>query len=848
MHSKYTPFDITVEYHTFEPEDRIFIIWKPARQLHDNPAEQTEMFQTEKDTWKGSLSFPLDAHHTVNFHFEVWRGNRKIDTEPYLCHSLLYSTRAHNLMKCCFIPHTEKNNYRYSSAFRQCIYPFDIPPTNIHNTAFQVIVQDYLCPTGYSLYISGDTVNLGNWDIRKAVPMQHTDNYTYTLTYKNHPRKWPVTYKFLLKSDTGDDVIWESGENRVSNGMDNSSSKALYLELSPLRLPQRDGRLAGIVVPVFSLRSRESWGVGDFHDLDKMVEWASSVNMRALQVLPINDTTRTGHWEDSYPYNAISIFALHPMYANLNALSPLGDKRKQEWYESQREKLNALPQVDYEQVNLLKNSFLKDYYEEHKAEIMGQLRSHPSEGDYHLADMSISTFYYYHSWWLRPYCSFKVLMEQYGTADYRQWPKFSQHNDAELAQYFSDSTQREKMYFHLWVQYILATQLALVHDRAQRRGVILKGDMPIGVSRDSATTWFYPDYFHFNGQAGAPPDFFSALGQNWGFPTYNWNNILKDNGIWWKKRLQYMAHFFDAFRIDHILGFFRIWQIPYGTSDGRLGHFLPDLPLTEAEIQNYGFSTPLDTVCHPQDGEDWNVLFIRDEKNPNLFHPAISGHSTQHYSQLSYQDKQAFDRIHDDFFNRRHNSFWAEEGMKRLPCAVYASPMLVCAEDLGMVPDCVHGIMQYFGILSLEVQSMPKRHGEGPFSWLPNNPINSVDTITTHDMEPLRLWWTTNRTAAQQYFEQRMGGYGPAPETLSPEMAERIVFDHLKSPSLLCIIALQDWLAIDSQLRHPHPEEEVINRPACPRHYWRYRMHIYIEDLMQQDEYNNHIRQLIAHS
>ena len=309
-----------------------------------------------------------------------------------------------------------------------------------------------------------------------------------------------------------------------------------------------------------------------------------------------------------------------------------------------------------------------------------------------------------------------------------------------------------------------------------------------------------------------------------------------------------MAHFFDAFRIDHILGFFRIWQIPYGTSDGRLGHFLPDLPMTEAEIQNYGFSTPLDAVCHPQDGEDWNVLFIRDEKNPNLFHPAISGHSTQHYSQLSYQDKQAFDRIHDDFFNRRHNSFWAEEGMKRLPCAVYASPMLVCAEDLGMVPDCVHGIMQHFGILSLEVQSMPKRHGEGPFSWLPNNPINSVDTITTHDMEPLRLWWTTNRTAAQQYFEQRMGGYGPAPETLSPEMAERIVFDHLKSPSLLCIIALQDWLAIDSQLRHPHPEEEVINRPACPRHYWRYRMHIYIEDLMQQDEYNNHIRQLIAHS
>lgn len=90
MHSKYTPFDITVEYHTFEPEDRIFIIWKPARQLHDNPAEQTEMFQTEKDTWKGSLSFPLDAHHTVNFHFEVWRGNRKIDTEPYLCHSLLF--------------------------------------------------------------------------------------------------------------------------------------------------------------------------------------------------------------------------------------------------------------------------------------------------------------------------------------------------------------------------------------------------------------------------------------------------------------------------------------------------------------------------------------------------------------------------------------------------------------------------------------------------------------------------------------------------------------------------------------------------------------------------------------
>ena len=817
---------VTLNYHTFEEVDRIKMLWH----FQKGSSEKygcSWLVKRENDTWRGECDFPVQDKALSAFYFEVWRGEEMIDTEPCYCHFAGISNCVGADIACRWITNRDENNYRYTSAFICCIYspaPVMVYKTKQPQVCF--IVQDFVCPKGYELYLVGNEPCLGAWDVSKAVRMNRAGFYSY---YADCPAMaYPLQYKYVLKEEATGNVIWEEGANRYLAAQPCCSSGMLpVVEDTALALPQYTDKLAGIVVPVFSLRSKKSWGVGDFGDLRKMIIWAHSVGLNVLQVLPVNDTTRSGGWEESYPYNSISIFALHPMYADLNVLGSLKDKRAQRRFEVRRKELNNLLQVDYEAVNKLKNDFLQTYYEEHKNEIK--------------VDM---TFY---EGLMKPYIYFRVLQDVYRTADFRTWPVHGRYDETVLDLWMKQEGHEDKVRYYAWVQQLLVDQLESVHDFARKSQVILKGDMPIGVSRDSATAWYYPQYFHFDGQAGAPPDFFSEKGQNWGFPTYNWKNILNDDGIWWRQRLQFMSRFFDAYRIDHVLGFFRIWQIPYGTSDGRLGYFLPDLPMTEDEIRNYGFMESMQVCVTADNEEPWNVLFIPDKVEPGLFHPAVSGQSTTHYKQLTDADRYAYDRIHNDYFYCRHNDFWAREGLKRLPCAVYSTRMLVCAEDLGMVPDCVHGILERFRILSLEVEGMPKRN-EGRFSWVPNNPYRSVDTITTHDMEPLRLWWSRHHEDAQSYYEQRMDGHGEAPKDLSPLMVQDIIRRHMDSPSLLCIVALQDWLAMDAALRNPDMAIEQINDPANPHHYWRYRMHLDIEELQAADAFCHMVEELANRS
>ena len=814
-------FVVTLTYHAFEAVDHIKFLWQD---LCDDAASAGGEWleRQEGDVWRGNWMLPVGEGTMFGFYFEVWRCEEMIDTEPRYCHYATIPSLDGVEMTCRWITNGDENNYRYTSAFTRCIYPLTKVLQHQYKSGICIMVQDFVCPEGYQLCLTGSTIEFGCWDVNKAIIMEKAGNYSFSTCLSS--LTCFSEYKYILKSLQTDDVIWEEGPNRrFEKSRISSSDMQFLMEDTALRLPQYHDKLAGIVVPVFSLRSRRSWGVGDFGDLKKMVLWANKVGLNVLQVLPINDTTRTGSWEDSYPYNAISVYALHPMYADLNALGKLTDKALQRRFEARRKKLNQLPLVDYEAVNQLKSEYLYAWYDEHKKEI--EIDENILGGD------------------LKPYIYFRVLQDIYKTADFRTWPDCREYNEAKLNCLMQRKEYQKRVKFYAWVQYLLISQLEKVHHEARRNHVILKGDMPIGVSRDSATAWYNPQYFHFDGQAGAPPDFFSEKGQNWGFPTYNWENILRDGGIWWKCRLQFMSRFFDAYRIDHVLGFFRIWQIPYGTSDGRLGHFLPDLPMTEDEIFSNGFRKPLAECVEPGNDEPWNVLFIRDRWKPEFYHPAVSGQSTKQYLMLSQQDRESYDRIHYHYFYQRHNDFWANEGLRRLPCAVYSTPMLVCAEDLGMVPDCVHGVLERFRILSLEVQSMPKRN-EGRFSWLPNNPYRSVDTITTHDMEPLRLWWSRHHDDATCFYPQRMGGYGDAPQELSSEMACNIIRWHMESPSLLCIVALQDWLAIDASLCNPDMASELINDPANPRHYWRYRMHLNIEDLEAAESFCSIVRQL----
>ena len=531
------------------------------------------------------------------------------------------------------------------------------------------------------------------------------------------------------------------------------------------------------------------------------------------------------------------------------------------------------------------------------------------EGEKIVKGNDYKKFYNDNKRWLVPYAAFCVLRDKYGTARFLDWPAHKQFT-ADLKRRVEDTTtdMGREAAFWMFVQFELSKQMKAAHDYARSKHVILKGDIPIGISPNGCDAWVEPNYFNMNGQAGAPPDAFSADGQNWGFPTYNWDEMLKDGCQWWVRRFQNMSEYFDAYRIDHVLGFFRIWEIPISSVQGLLGQFSPALGMTREEVEGYGlhwqeefFTEPfiadwiIDRVFGPHaqrvrdtflqhshddiwklrpeydtqrkveaafagktsDDDKWvrdglyslinNVLFVRDRKDANKFHPRITAQLALIYEALWDSDKEAFNRLYNDYYYRRNNRFWYHEAMKKLPRLVQATRMLVCAEDLGMVPDCVPWVMNELKILSLEIQSMPKDN-KLKFGNLQNNPYRSVSTISTHDMSTLRQWWDEDWQLSQEYYNEVMWKTGPAPHPLPGWLARDIVAQHLYSPSMLCLLSLQDWLSIDEQLRLPDANAERINVPANPRHYWRYRMHMTIEDLMDNTEFNAKVKQLIVQS
>ncbi len=623
---------------------------------------------------------------------------------------------------------------------------------------------------------------------------------------------------------------------------------------------------------------------------------------RVLQVLPINDTTITRTWTDCYPYSSISIFALHPQYADLRQLPALKDRKKAKEMEALRKELNTLKQIDYERVNNAKTEYLRLVFEQEGREV--------------LASKEYKKWFKEEEKWLVPYAQYCVLRDTYGTANYSLWPDHNQWDEKDRKKVVKDMKSAS---FYFFVQYVLAQQMISAHEYARKNKVVLKGDIPIGVNRYGCDAWMEPRYFNMNGQAGAPPDDFSVNGQNWGFPTYNWEEMLSDDCEWWVRRFSNMAKYFDAYRIDHVLGFFRIWEIPVHSVHGLLGQFQPALGMTRQEVEHYGLQWQEDFFLNPfitdwvlerifgskaeyvkntfvepwHDGmyrlregfrtqreveahfnnmmqhayffetggaitneEDAifvrdglyslisNVLFVVDHKNPELVHPRISAQLYTCYETLWDHDKYHYNCLYNDYFYRRNNNFWYKEAMKKLPKLVEATKMLVCAEDLGMVPDCVAWVMNELSILSLEIQSMPKDPNV-TFGILDRNPFLSVCTISSHDTATLRMWWEEDRERTQKYWNWTLWRGGKAPEVLSADIATSIIHQHLSCPSMLCILTLQDWLAIDETLRLEDANAERINIPANPKHYWRYRMHLTIEELIKAKEFNEKVKGLI---
>ena len=784
--------------------------------------EQHKMGTHDGLHWTCDLSRTVKAGTYIDYYYSVYRGEEEYRHEWLVePHRLEFAA----VKGSCYVVYDHwldipEDSYLYSSAFTECVFARErkMSTDESFNRTVRLKVRAPQLRADERLAIIGGCEVLGNWEAKRAVDMaEHECNeWVVSLNADTLPRTFE--FKFVALDDEIDVTpLWETGMNRTVTLPPMEAGDVVVYELQQANFPVYPWKGAGTVIPVFSLRSEGSFGVGDFGDLKLMIDWCDKTRQRVLQVLPINDTTITHTWQDSYPYNSISIYALHPQYCDLRQLPAIKDEQKRQEFEQLRQELNALPQIDYERMMSAKMDCLRTLFQQEWTKVQ-------RTADY-------KQFFELNNEWLVPYAAFCYFRDLYGTAEFSKWPAEATVENTQKST-FKD---KKKLQFWYYVQFNLDRQMQAVHAYARAHRVILKGDIPIGISRDGVEAWVEPRYFNLNGQAGAPPDPFSADGQNWGFPTYNWDEMLKDDCAWWVRRFRKMAEYFDAYRIDHVLGFFRIWEIPVPEKSGLMGQFSPALGMSREEIEGYGVQF--------NDG-----LFLVDHKRPDRWHPRIAVQYQDAYKQLSEEQKFCFNRLYNDYFYRRNNQFWYQEAMKKLPRLTQATRMLVCAEDLGMVPDCVPWVMNELRILSLEIQSMPKE-SKYRFGRLSHNPYRSVCTISTHDMPTLRQWWDEDLERTQDYYgASTLHRSGEAPHPLPGWLAKDIVSRHLTSPSMLCLLSLQDWLSIDEKLRLPDANAERINIPANPRHYWRYRMHLTIEQLLAADEFNAELRELIVQS
>lgn len=866
-------------------------------------------------TEEGELKLPLETtdgerwacdwcvespEKSYTYYYSVEREGRAVKTEWLMIKHQL-EVNAKKAAVYTLYDHWKampEDAFLYSSAFTDCINhqaPQKMKPES-GSKIVRLIVRAPQLRDGERLGVLGADKALGAWDVQKILPMtQHTYNEWVADIDATHLEGRHLEFKFVAFRNAKNELLWENSMNRTVDLPEMKAGELVSYELDQASFALYNRKLAGTQVPVFSLRTRKSAGIGDFGDLKTMIDFVASTGQKVLQLLPINDTTITHTWTDSYPYSCISVFAIHPQYADLHALPELKDAKACAEAEKTRAELNALDKIDYEKVNDFKINYLRQIFNQ--------------EGGKMMKTAEYKAFFQDTELWLVPYAQYSYLRDKNGTADFNQWPDHQVWDEAERKALADPKTAAYKnVAFFYFVQFVLDRQMQEAHEHAKTKGVILKGDIPIGVNRNGCDVWTEPKYFNLNGQAGAPPDDFSANGQNWGFPTYNWFEMLKDGCQWWNRRFQNMARYFDAYRIDHVLGFFRIWEIPVHSVHGLLGQFAPALAMSREEIESYGlhfqedrFTRPfitdwvLDRMFHERAGEVkekyldrldderyqmkpevdtqrkvealfadatdekelWlrdglyalisDVLFVRDHTNPGVFHPRISAQLDFIYESLYDNDKAAFNRLYNDYFYRRNNQFWYQEAMKKLPKLVQATRMLVCAEDLGMVPDCVPWVMDELKILSLELQSMPKDPSV-KFGHLSRNPYRSVCTISSHDMPTLRMWWDENIQRTQEYYNTMLYRQGPAPHPLPGWLASDIISRHLTSPSMLCILSIQDWLATDEALRLPDADAERINIPANPKHYWRYRMHLNIEELAADKRFVQSITEMISQS
>ena len=863
----------------------------------DNSVEKYGMHYNEKSEW--SVEIQIEPVSALSYQYALQNTDKSIFYEYGGKRTIQFPSTSETVAIIDNWRASYGESPFLSTAFTDCFFkrkPVTPEPSETPKTLILRLNCPQMEPERHFAVI-GNQDSLGNWDVNKKIKLDESLFPVWSIALDVAKIKFPLEYKYLIVDSKTDEVLaWGGGPNRMIEKADKKALTIATEEHFIRTIPS--WKATGVAIPVFSLRSEEGFGIGEFNDLKKMVDWAKITGQRIIQILPINDTILYHTNYDSYPYNAVSVYALHPIYLHLDSIGKLKTKKLRDYFQSKKTELNEMTFSDYQNVLNTKWEFFKIIY--------------PQESPAVFASDEYKSFFESNKEWLVPYAAFSYLRDLNGTPEFGKWKDFNLYNKEAIKAFSEvDTPYYNDIALFYFLQFHLHKQLIEVHNYAHENGIAIKGDIPIGVSPRSVDAWVEPELFNTNVQAGAPPDDFSATGQNWGFPTYNWELMEKDGYSWWRNRFRKLAEYFDAYRIDHILGFFRIWEIPVDAVWGLTGTFHPALPFTRAEIESKGLKWDENRFLKPYLKENvvnatfgkysdevtreyfltdgWQnfkfkpeydtqkkiethfaslgynfgtkevlirdglyalhceVLFIRDSRQPDKFHPRISMHSSATFRDLSDGSRRTLDRIYVDFFYHRHTEFWKQQALKKLPALITATKMLVCGEDLGMVPDSVPDVMNALEILSLEIQRMPKKPNT-EFAMPVDAPYRSVCTTSTHDMNPIRAWWEEDSALTQRFYNRALGMQGPAPVTCETWIVERIIDQHLISNAMWIILPWQDWMAVDVVLRNEHPLAERINVPSNPRNFWCYRMHITLEQLLSEDVFNKKIKDMIITS
>ncbi|WP_226063890.1 4-alpha-glucanotransferase [Kaistella polysaccharea] len=861
--------------------------------LEDGTEEKIHALKyTDNGNWTADIDY---FSKSIAYKYQLIGEDRSILDEEYSVHHLTFP---HNYEEFLIydswnaknFPENYLNNKILKNKLRD-FKPGKVTALKKHTHLFRLEAPVY--NPNWQVVMLGNCEVLGNWQYLKTLPMTQTDFGIWEAAVVL-PQNQMIDYKYgLMNIESGEVFDVEYGPNRWA--LPNSEKNTLQIKSDHFfKFKSYEMyHAAGVAVPVFSLRTENGFGVGEFPDLKNLADWAKETNLSVLQILPINDTTANYSWTDSYPYAAISVYALHPQYLSIEKLEYSLPKDVVEEYTAEKDALNELSLIDYEKVIAGKWKYAKIIFE--------------SNIDKIFKDRNFKKFLKENEEWLLPYSAFCVLRDKYKTPNFNDWKTHKKYIAGKIAPFFSPKNKDyETTMLHSWVQYQLHLQLKDAIDYTHGLGISVKGDLPIGIYRYSVEAWTEPELFGMDFQAGAPPDQFTDLGQNWEFPTYNWEAMKEDGYRWWKNRFKALEQYFDAMRIDHILGFFRIWRMPMSATQGILGYFYPAVPVRIEEFEARDIYFNYERFCKPFindqilwdyfgderdsiqshfmnnhfDGTytfkdefdtqrklaeyfktnsfDWaeerlislaaNVLFLQEQKGDDeyVYHPRFNIEKTDSYKYLNDNEKWKLAELYRDYFFQRQDGLWYQKGMEKLPVILNATDMLICGEDLGLVPDCVPQVMDRLGITALKVQRMPS--DDIPWYDPQNATYMNVVTASSHDSSTLRQWWQEDCQLTQDYFHEQLGQYGTAPWSLEPQLAEIIMLQHLYNDAMLAIFPIQEFLATDKNLKNPNMDEERINNPAEFPHYWRYRMHLNVEDLITQTDFNKKIAYWIEDS